>query len=473
MSPRSSLERVRTPEPGRPISDRSPVSSQLGMRVAVLGGLALVMFGIIFFRLWYLQILTGEQYVQQAAQNTLRDLPIAPPRGQILDREGNVLVTSKVTNAVQIVPSELPPKGPRRRALYRRLGRQLGMSPATIVEIQKKGENELPYAPVTIKTNAGRGVLTVLGERQNEYPGVTQEQVSVRRYPFGEMAAQAFGYVSQVTKEEEESRSPHFKGVKAGTIVGQEGLEYEYDRYLRGTPGMQPVEVNAKGQVRSTRLPLVKPRAGYSLRLTLDLGLQRRVKSRCAREWNSPRSLGHPGNGGAFVAMDPRNGQILAMGSYPSFNPNRFTKPLNDQELDEVEQIGKGAEGANPPDPLTDRATEGALPDRLDVQADHRDREPRSGAARPQRGHRGGQLHPRAGRRRILQRRAKSTTGRCELVRSAHGLLGHLLLRSRRARQQPRPCDPAMAHELGIGRSTGIDLPNESEGVRADAEVAG
>ena len=99
-----------------------PISSQLGLRVAVLGGVALVMFGIVFFRLWYLQILTGEQYVEKAAKNTLRELPIAAPRGQIVDREGNVLVTSKRTNAVQIVPWELPPKGPRRRALYRQAG---------------------------------------------------------------------------------------------------------------------------------------------------------------------------------------------------------------------------------------------------------------------------------------------------------------------------------------------------------------
>ncbi len=244
MSP---LERVRTPEPRVP----PPGSSQLGLRVAVLGGVALVMFGIIFFRLWYLQILTGEQYVAQAEKNTRRELTIAAPRGQIVGREGSVLVTSKRTNAVQIVPWELPPAGRRRRELYRRLGRLLEMRPRTIVEIQEKGEKEVPYAPVTIKTNAGRGVLTVLGERQNEYPGVTQEQVSVREYPYEDMAAQVFGYVSQVTKEEEEPRNPqhaNFKGVKAGTIVGQQGLEYQYDRYLRGTPGAQQVEINSENQ---------------------------------------------------------------------------------------------------------------------------------------------------------------------------------------------------------------------------------
>ncbi len=90
-----------------------PVSPQLALRVAVLGGLAMAMFAMIFFRLWYLQVLSGEQYVAQANANRVRDLPIAAPRGEILDREGQPIVSSRVTNAVRIIPSALPPPGPR------------------------------------------------------------------------------------------------------------------------------------------------------------------------------------------------------------------------------------------------------------------------------------------------------------------------------------------------------------------------
>ncbi len=92
----------------------------------------MVMFGIIFFRLWYLQVLSGEQYVQKANANRVRDLPISAPRGQILDRDGQTIVSSRVTNAVQIVPSALPPAGPARLALYAKLGRLLGMSPGHV-----------------------------------------------------------------------------------------------------------------------------------------------------------------------------------------------------------------------------------------------------------------------------------------------------------------------------------------------------
>src|SRR5271167_3672860 len=149
----SALERARPSDP------RVPVSPQLALRVAVLGGVAMAMFAIIFFRLWYLQVLSGEQYVQQADANRARDLPIAAPRGEILDREGQPIVASRTTNAVQIVPSALPPAGAPRLALYRRLGALLQMSPARIEALVVRGRTAVRYAPVTIKTDAGPGVL--------------------------------------------------------------------------------------------------------------------------------------------------------------------------------------------------------------------------------------------------------------------------------------------------------------------------
>jgi penicillin-binding protein 2 len=193
---------MSTLEPVRPSEPRVPVSPQLALRVAILGGIAMALFAIIFFRLWYLQVLSGEQYVQQANANRARDLPIAAPRGEILDREGQPIVSSRVTNAVQVVPSALPPRGAPRVAVYRRLGALLSMSPRRVEALVIKGRTAVPYAPVTIKTDAGQGVLTVLAERQQEFPGVTQQPVSIRAYPFGQMAAQVLGYVGQVSEGE-------------------------------------------------------------------------------------------------------------------------------------------------------------------------------------------------------------------------------------------------------------------------------
>jgi penicillin-binding protein 2 len=455
------LERVRTPEPRTP-----QASAQLGLRVAVLGGVALIMFGIIFFRLWYLQILSGEQYVQQAAHNTLRELPIAAPRGQILDREGKVLVTSKVTNAVQLVPSELPPAGPRRRALYRRLGKLLGMSPKRIVELQKKGEVEESYAPVTIKTDAGRGALTVLAERQNEYPGVKQEEVSIREYPEHDMAAQVFGYVGQVTTEEKEPKSPvyaHFKGVEPGTIVGQEGLEYRYDRYLRGTPGVKRVEVNSENEVQPAKLQETRPRPGYTLRLTLDLALQKEGEAALSTGMELAHALGHPGNGAAFLAMDPRSGAILATGSYPTFDPNRFTKPLSPHELEEVEQKRPGPEGPNEPDPLTDRATEGHYPTGSTFKPITAIASLEAGLLDPNVGMGAGSCIEAFGR--TFCNANNTDYGAVGLVEALKVSSDTYFFEVGEHDNPHGPVIQKMAHELGIGRATGIDLPSESEGV--------
>jgi len=349
---------MSTLEPVKPSEPRLPVSPRLALRVAILGGLAMALFAVIFFRLWYLQVLSGEKYVQQANANRARDLPIAAPRGEILDRGGKAIVASRTTNAVQIVPSALPPAGTPRLALYRRLGRLLEMSPQRIEALVIKGRTKLPYASVTIKTDAGQGVLTVLAERQNDYPGVVQQPVSIRSYPYGEMAAQVLGYVGQVSEPELKMRA--FAGVKQGTVVGQEGLEYYYDRYLRGRPGVQRVEVNAAGYPVPSTLAPTQPIAGHSLKVTLDYPLQREAEKALREGMESARAGGKPAVAGAFVALDPRNGEVLAIGSAPSFDPNKFAKPLTRSEYAALQ--GRGAGSEESPAPLTDRAVNGTYP---------------------------------------------------------------------------------------------------------------
>jgi penicillin-binding protein 2 len=454
----STLERAHTPDP------RLPVSPQLGVRVAILGGFALVMFGIIFFRLWYLQILTGEQYVQKAAANTTREVPIPAPRGQILGREGELLVTSRVTNAVQIIPSELPPRGPRRRALYRRLGHLLGMTPARIVEVEQKGLGELPYAPVTIKTDAGRGVLTVLGERQNEYPGVTQEPISVRYYPDNDLAAQIFGYVRPLSEEQLKHAPKAFKDVKAGTMVGQSGLEYYYDQYLRGTPGVQPVEVNAEGQVVPARPPVKAPVAGYSLRTTLDLGLQHAGEAALRTGMELARGNGNPGNAGAFLAMDPRNGQILAMGSNPSFNPNQVSKPLSQRELAAIEGPRRSLPGAPAPAPFTDRAAEGAYPTGSTFKPITAIASLEAGTLDPSAALGGGSCITAPGGRQFCNA-GKTDYGAVGLVEALKVSSDTYFFTVGELDNAHGEVIQRMAHRLGIGRSSEVDLPSEFTGV--------
>jgi penicillin-binding protein 2 len=457
----SAIERFRpSGAPGGSNARTPPVAPQLALRVAMLGGLAMAMFAVIFFRLWFLQVLSGEQYVQQANANRVRDLPIAAPRGQILDRAGQAMVSSRTTNAVRIVPSALPPPGRPRRALYRRLGALLGMSADHIEALVIKGRTAVPYAPVTIKTDAGPGVRTVLAERQNNYPGVIQEPVSIRAYPYGDMAAQVLGYVGQVSEPELKLRA--FRGVKQGTVVGQEGLEYYYDRYLRGQPGVRRVEVDAAGYPIASRLAPLQPHAGHSLKLTLDLGLQREGEKALLEGMESARAGGKPATAGAFVAMDPRNGQILAIGSDPTFDPNKFAKPLTKSEYAALE--GKaGASGEEAPAPLTDRAVNGTYPTGSTFKPITAMGALEAGVITPGEGLGAGQCI------------AVSTEQFCNAGKADYGAVGlvqalkvssdtYFFEVGERANSHGNAIQD-MAHRLGIGEQTGIDLPSEITGL--------
>ncbi len=461
----SAIERFRpgdAPDGGSPGSSTRvpPVSPQMALRVAILGGIAVVMFGVIFFRLWYLQVLTGEQYVQEAAANSVRELPIPAPRGQILDRQGQPIVESTVTNAVQIVPSALPPAGHPRLVLYRRLGRLLGMSAAHIEALVIKGRTSVHYAPVTIKTDAGRGVLTVLAEQQRRYPGVTQQPVSIRTYPYGEMAANVLGYVGQVSEPELEK--PAFGGVQQGTVVGQEGLEYYYDRYLRGRDGEQRVQVNSEGYPVPTRLRSTSPTAGYSLKTTLDLGLQREGERALLQGIENARAGGKPAPAGGFVAMDPLNGEVLAIGSYPSFDPNKFAKPLTEREYHELEGVAGSGGSEQVPSRLIDRATNGAYPTGSTFKPITAMAALEGGVITPSEGLGAGQCIDVGGEQFCNAGHANyGAVGLVEALKVSSDTyfftVGELANSFGNVIQNK-------AHELGIGRQTGIDLPSTPAG---------
>ncbi len=517
----SAIERGRGGDP------RIPVSPQLALRVAIIGGLAMVMFGVIFFRLWYLQVLSGEQYVHKADVNRVRDLPIQAPRGQILDREGRAMVTSRTTNAVQLVPRLLPnavtaqvlayekrvapaevayhealerlkgyettlaahagrasaaqtrelrvlraaarppkvaipplPASARStRSLFRRLSRVIGVSPRTIDERVVQGMTATPYADVTVKTDAGAGALTVLAERQNEFPGVVQQPVSIRAYPLGEMAAQVLGHVDQVSPEE--LKMSAFRGVKQGAIVGQEGLEYYYDRYLRGRPGVQRIEVNASGAPVPSALAPTLPTAGHSLKLTLDLGLQKESEKALLKGIENARASGKPAVAGAFTAIDPSNGEVLAIGSYPTFNPNRFAKPLTPSEYKEL--VGSGSSSG----PLTDRAVNGAYPTGSTFKPITAMATLEAGIVSPEEGLGAGQCI------------SVSTEQFCNAGKADFGAVGlvqalkvssdtYFFEAGERANAHGAVIQ-AMARKLGLGAYTGVDLPSELKGVIPDA----
>jgi penicillin-binding protein 2 len=320
--------------------DRPSLTPQLAVRVAVLGGIALLAFAFVFFRLWYLQVLSGDTYRAEANDNRVRSIKVRAPRGEIVDRNGQVLVENRVALAVKISPKQLPEDEAARRELYAKLGKVLGMRPRGIERRVERQLKLLPYATATVKQDVDQNVVAYLMEHQDDFPGVTPERVFVRQYPQGQTGAHLFGYTGEVSQEELDSG---LTGVEAGDLVGKGGIEQQYDRFLRGRNGATRVQVDAMGTVRGNPLQARQPEQGRQLRLAIDLDVQ---------EAGQVALAGRPGG---FVAMDIRNGEIAALGSGPSFDPNFFSKPFTQKALDALtsEETGK---------PLFNRAIQGGYP---------------------------------------------------------------------------------------------------------------
>jgi penicillin-binding protein 2 len=406
----------------KPVEERRPpITPQLAVRVAVLGGLAFVLFAIVFFRLWFLQVLSGEDYVSQARDNRVRKVRIEAPRGDIVDRHGTVLVKTRVAPVVQIVPSSLPDsvhaqadafrkargqaeqarlqaadrlrslerdireqrrgatrkqrrdrrrlaRAARRaepvpvppvpvqetelRRLYRKLGKVIDVRPRLIHERVIEGVAELPYSNVTIRSAVDRNAFNYIRERKEQFPGVAVEKQYLRDYPHDELGAQLFGTTREISPDE--LKMERYRGVEPGTRIGADGIEESYDKYLRGKDGFTRVVINALG-TRDDRRRMTRrePRQGQRLRLTLDLNLQRAANDAMSRAVAAASENG--AKAGAFVAMDPRNGEILALGSYPSFDANEFAKPISQKRYNELSSEELGA-------PLFNRAIAATYP---------------------------------------------------------------------------------------------------------------
>jgi penicillin-binding protein 2 len=321
---------------------RPTLTPQLAFRVAVVGGVALVMFAVIFFRLWFLQVLSGDNYVAVARENRVRQIKIQAPRGEIVDRHGQPLVVNRNSLSIKVTPEKLPQDRAEREQVYRRLARLLGLKPRRLERRVERELKALPYSKPTIKQDVNQDLVAFVLERQEDFPGVEPERESLREYPHGQIGAHLFGQVGEVSPEE--LKDTRFNGVSMGDRVGKAGIEAEYDRFLRGRNGAARVEVDALGKLTKT-LKRVQPRQGKQLRLSLDLDVQRVAQEALA---------GGTGKG-AFAVMNVQNGEVIALGSQPSFDPNVFTKPITKKQLDALTSKDLG-------EPLLNRAIQAGYP---------------------------------------------------------------------------------------------------------------
>src|SRR5215203_3030608 len=211
---------LRTPE-----TEPERRTSPLALRISILSGLAIAIFAVLFLRLWYVQILSGDKYRNEANDNRIREIRVQAPRGDILDRNGKVLVANRTQLAVQVSPEELPAPGPERSREFHQLGDVTGMTPREIRKALRAGDRAAPGGPVVLKKGLGVDKVYYLRENQPSFPGVSVERVFTREYRQGLIAAHLFGNVGEVTGEQ--LQEPRYTGLHQGDQVGQSGIEYE------------------------------------------------------------------------------------------------------------------------------------------------------------------------------------------------------------------------------------------------------
>lgn len=342
------IDRRRTP---RISWQKSPWRIAGFAAVVILAILALI------FRLVQVQVLQGEAFRAAAQANQIRLIEVAAPRGMIRDRNGNVMVRSRPSFVVGLIPSEVTDVkgdlhtlasilGVPESSLWDRLLHHRGVNYKNFDEVQVYE----PYGPVILASDLPVAKVAQLSELMTDMPGVDLEVQPIRDYPEGPVGAAVFGYVGQITEAEYNKRKN--EGYTPNDVIGKDGLEWEYDKYLRGIPGGQQVVVDAQGQVvPSIKLPSRQAIPGDTLVTTLDWRLEQIVQQALVdgvRKWAGKKKLA-----GGVVVEDPWTGGILAMASVPEFDPNAFA-------ADNWKQVSKYL--LDPTDPLFNNAIGAATP---------------------------------------------------------------------------------------------------------------
>ena len=318
----------------RSASPQRDAQRQSGLRQQplVLFGLVLLFCSAMVARLVWLQVLEGPRYRQLADENRIRLVPRSPTRGRLLDRKGRVLASSKLTYSLYVEPRLVDDSAwPELRD---RLARLLDLNPSTLDRRRQSGPDRNGYR-INLASELSSEQVLRFREQSLGLQGAQVDVDILRAYPHGTLAAHTLGYTQPITEEEYKALAD--RGYKIRDRIGRIGVEAAYESHLRGAWGGQMLEVNAMGEVQR-HLGDRPSVAGKDLTLTLDLDLQKTAEQALA---DKP--------GGAIVAMDPRNGAILALASKPNFDPNFFSKLVTTQK--EYDALF-----SNPKKPLLSRA---------------------------------------------------------------------------------------------------------------------
>lgn len=348
------------------------MSDRSRLRLVVLRVLVISLLATLLGRLWYLQVLAGPQYQQAAADNQVRDIVAAAPRGEIVDDKGKRWATNRTALVVSVDRVKLLRQKDEGEAVLRRLSQLLGVRESALeAKIQLCGPtaphgcwNGSPYEPIPVSqlkddVRSTRLALQIL-ERKEDFPGVSAELGAVRDYttPSGALASQVLGYLAPITLKELKKLPKAQQDARRSDLVGRSGLEQQYDAYLRGQPGVTEVAVDHLGAVTST-LSQTSPEPGDEVVTSLDATVQASLEKALADAVTRARHTeikkgGGPADFAAGVVLDALTGHVVAMASYPSYDPNLFVGGISERDYQALQSA--------PGTPLLDKAYASAYP---------------------------------------------------------------------------------------------------------------
>ncbi|HZN14828.1 MAG TPA: penicillin-binding protein 2, partial [Acidimicrobiales bacterium] len=326
------------------------------LRLSVLGIVVISLFAALFSRLWYLQVMDSKTFLAAAKQNQVQIVYEPAPRGRILDRNGAVLVDNRYRFVVSL-PRQSVTQHPD---VTTRVAALLNMS---LDDVNKRVADPRysQYKPVPIADDVTKDVAIQIKEQQDEFPGVEVTRVAERVYPNGALAAHVLGNVGQVTSDE--LKKLRKDGYREGDEIGRAGVERAYEKYLRGEPGVTKLAVDATGNVLPVALgPPKRPVPGRDVQLTIDAGVQRLAEDSLAQGLEAARNTTDRDSGkkftapaGAAVVLNPNDGSVLALASYPTYDPTVFVGGIKQAVFDEMSKKENHF-------PLNDRAIQGQYP---------------------------------------------------------------------------------------------------------------
>jgi len=302
--------------------------------VYLMIGVAVILFALLF-RAGYLQITRGSYYKEQSENNRVRIVYIQPQRGLVYDRHGELLANNVPSFNLYLVPEDISDKN----AVLDELARLVHLDRAEMESKIHSRKNNVPYMPVKIKDGLSLQEVSLIEGHRLDLAGTLIEPEPQRNYLYGTLAAHLLGYVGEISASQ--LQDPENADVLPGTSVGQSGIEKTYDPYVRGNVGQKIIEVDAMGHEMKV-LRVEPPASGSDIYLTIDLNLQKTAEEALGKD------------PGTIVAINPRNGEILAMVSHPAYDPNQLSQTLSPAEWDAL--------SSDPGHPLTNRATQGQYP---------------------------------------------------------------------------------------------------------------